>query len=280
MSDLFFRVLSRQGRECQGWDWVRPQPAAGPLVRWGVARSGGASRAAGSRPGRGSGRVDTADLLAELLERPRASGAAAPANGHGLASEGPDGGARGRPAVGRARAHALLSARDLVELSRLEPVEWEAELGVSPREARRLAAAFALGRRLQSARRPLRPQMGSPRRVFEEVFPRLRGLEHEVFLALLLDGKHRLRRVAPVSAGTLTTSLVHPREVFRPALRAAAAAVVVAHNHPSGDPEPSREDAQVTRRLIDSGRLLGVPLLDHVVVAERGFVSLRERMAF
>ena len=79
-----------------------------------------------------------------------------------------------------------------------------------------------------------------------------------------------------ISQGTLTASLVHPREVFRPALRDAAAAVVLVHNHPSGDPTPSREDREITQRLAEAGELLGIPVLDHVVVAERGYASLRE----
>lgn len=103
----------------------------------------------------------------------------------------------------------------------------------------------------------------------------------EVFATLLLNGRHRVFAFAEVSRGTLTTSLVHPREVFGPALREGAAAVVVAHNHPSGDPEPSVEDLEVTRRLRDAGKLLGVPLLDHVVLgADGNFTSLRERIEF
>src|SRR5690606_306825 len=97
------------------------------------------------------------------------------------------------------------------------------------------------------------------------------------FVALLLDARHRLLRVERVSEGTLTSSVVHPREVFGPALREAAAAVVVAHNHPSGDPTPSAEDRDVTARLAEAGRLVGVRLLDHVVVGDPGFVSFRER---
>jgi DNA repair protein RadC len=93
---------------------------------------------------------------------------------------------------------------------------------------------------------------------------------------LLLDGRHRVQREVMASQGTLTASLVHPREVFRPALREAAAAVILVHNHPSGDPTPSREDREVTERLVRVGEILGVPVLDHVVVAERGYVSLRE----
>jgi DNA repair protein RadC len=91
-----------------------------------------------------------------------------------------------------------------------------------------------------------------------------------------LDGRHRVLREVMASQGTLTASLVHPREVFRPALREAAAAVILVHNHPSGDPTPSREDREVTQRLVQVGEILGVPVLDHVIVAERGYVSLRQ----
>ena len=111
--------------------------------------------------------------------------------------------------------------------------------------------------------------------------PLLENEPSERFVALLLNGKHRITGFVEVSRGTLTTSLVHPREVFGPALREVAAAVIVAHNHPSGDPEPSHEDLEVTRRLREAGQLVGVPLLDHIIVGERGsFTSLRERGQF
>lgn len=102
----------------------------------------------------------------------------------------------------------------------------------------------------------------------------------EVFAALLLNGKHRVVGFIEVSRGTLTTSLVHPREVFGPALRENAAALIVLHNHPSGDPEPSAEDLSVTERLKRAGELLGIPMLDHVIVGDSptSFVSLRERL--
>ena len=98
----------------------------------------------------------------------------------------------------------------------------------------------------------------------------------EHFVAIYLDGRHRPIADCVVSIGTATASLVHPREVFRPALREAAAAVILVHNHPSGDPAPSREDREVTERLVEVGEILGVPVLDHVIVAERGYVSLRQ----
>lgn len=103
----------------------------------------------------------------------------------------------------------------------------------------------------------------------------------EVVLTLLLDGRHRLFGVAESSRGTLNHSLVHPREVFGPAIRLSAAAIIVAHNHPSGDGSHSAEDVEVTRRLRIAGELLGVPLLDHVIIGARGsFTSLRASMEF
>jgi DNA repair protein RadC len=180
----------------------------------------------------------------------------------------------------RAQACEILARFELAALSRASRDHLARETGLPRPAAQRLSAAFALGRRAVRTPRAVRSAMRSPALVHELMASELAGLEQETFHVLLLDGKHRLRRRQRVSEGTLTTSLVHPREVFGPALREGAAAIICVHNHPSGDPEPSREDVEVTRRLIDAGRLLGVPLLDHVVVADEGFVSLRERMSF
>jgi DNA repair protein RadC len=188
-----------------------------------------------------------------------------------------DGGRGG--ASGRARARALLdSAGELTRLGALPP---EAFRPAVPRGAARLAAvvraALELGRR--AAAEPLGP--GRPVRDAADVYAHFRGrlpqLDHEVFYALLLDGRNRVRTEAPISVGTLTAALVHPRDVFGPALRAGAAAVVLVHNHPSGDPTPSGEDLALTERLEHVGELVGIRVLDHVVVAQGGYVSLAER---
>jgi DNA repair protein RadC len=121
---------------------------------------------------------------------------------------------------------------------------------------------------------------GSPEMVARLLRPILQHEPAEVFVALLLNGKHCVTGIAEVSRGTLTSSLVHPREVFGPALREGAAAIIVAHNHPSGDPAPSMEDVEVTKRLSEAGRLLGVPLLDHLIIGQGdSFASLRERLS-
>ena len=148
--------------------------------------------------------------------------------------------------------------------------------GVGPAKAASLLAAFELGRRVASAPldrgRPIR----SPQDVQRHYAPRLRGRLRESFHVLILDGRHRLVAVEEVSVGTLTSSLVHPREVFREAIRSAAAAVLLVHHHPSGDPTPSAEDRAVTDRLAAAGELLGIAVVDHVVVADGGYFSFRE----
>jgi DNA repair protein RadC len=202
---------------------------------------------------RGTESLDDAELLALLLRT----------------------GARGRPAEDLARE--LLGGAGLHGLARAIPAELERLPGVGPAKAATLLAALEIGRRLAQRRLHTGDAIRGPQDVFRHFHARLRDAPHEQFHLLLLDGRHRLLREVMASRGTLTASLVHPREVFRPALREGAAALVVVHNHPSGDPAPSAEDREVTRRLVQAGALLGVPLLDHVVVAERGWVSLREQ---
>ena len=140
-------------------------------------------------------------------------------------------------------------------------------------ERRHLAVALEIGRRVYGAGGP---SLASPADVFAWSLE-LRMARRERFVALYLDARHRVRRRRLISVGTLTASLVHPREVLAPAVRHRAAAIVAVHNHPSGDPEPSAEDCTLTERLRDAALLLGIDLLDHVIVAREGYVSLRER---
>lgn len=121
------------------------------------------------------------------------------------------------------------------------------------------------------------PEIRGPDDVVRLVGPKLRKQAREHFLVLLLNARHEVMGQETVSVGSLNASIVHPREVFRPAVLASAAAVVLVHNHPSGDPEPSEEDLSITKRLVEAGELLGISVLDHVIVASRGVVSLRSR---
>lgn len=122
-----------------------------------------------------------------------------------------------------------------------------------------------------------RPAVTSPEAAAELVLPVLDGLDRERCLALLLDTKHRLLDRVTVSIGSIDHTFMAPREVFRDALRANASAIVLAHNHPSGDPEPSRDDEAITRRLVAAGELIGVTVLDHLVTGGSRWVSLARR---
>jgi DNA repair protein RadC len=184
-------------------------------------------------------------------------------------------GGGGRDALALA-ARLLRRHGGLTGLSAAPVSELAREPGVGLTKGATLVAALELGRRLAARRLRSGDPVRGPADVFRHFHSRLRHARHERFVLLLLDGRHRMLRDVVISQGTLTASLVHPREVFRPALREAAAAVVLVHNHPSGDPTPSAEDREVTRRLADAGDLLGIPVLDHIVVAERGWASLRE----
>lgn len=117
----------------------------------------------------------------------------------------------------------------------------------------------------------------SPEDVFALIGRKLSAESREHFVAILLNARHEPIAVETISVGSLNASIVHPREVFRPAILAAAASIIVAHNHPSGDPEPSEEDLSITRRLAEVGELVGIGLLDHVVIARRGITSMRAR---
>jgi DNA repair protein RadC len=123
-----------------------------------------------------------------------------------------------------------------------------------------------------------RPQLRVPAEAAPLLAQYIGDTDREVFAVALLTVRHRVLGLHTVSVGCLTSSLVHPREVFKPAILAGSAALLLAHNHPSGDPDPSAEDIALTRRLVSAGQLLGIEILDHVILGEAGrFVSLRER---
>lgn len=146
------------------------------------------------------------------------------------------------------------------------------EAGLSPAQARRFAALVDVVR--EASAEPLEP--GTRLSGSGDVYAHFRGLAAELvetFHAVMLDNKHRVLRTVEISRGTLTASLVHPREVYRPVILEAAAAVMFVHNHPSGDPTPSREDIDITRRLREVGDLVGVRVLDHVIIGRGRYVS-------
>jgi DNA repair protein RadC len=147
--------------------------------------------------------------------------------------------------------------------------------GIGEAKACIVLAAVELGRRIGQVRNPGRPVISSPADVERLLRGRIANLDRENFVVVLLNTKNEVIETSTVSVGTLGASLVHPREVFKPAVRASAASVILAHNHPSGKVEPSREDREVTKRLGESAGILGIEVLDHVIVGD-GYFSMKE----
>ena len=148
--------------------------------------------------------------------------------------------------------------------------------GVGPAKAAQLQAALEIGKRAMAVPLSTGTRLSSSRDLFKHFHPMLRDLKHEIFKVVLLDAKNTVLKEATVSKGSLTLSIVHPREVFALAVRESACAVIFLHNHPSGDPTPSLEDRQLTRRLVAAGDVLGIRVLDHVILGENRYVSFAD----
>jgi DNA repair protein RadC len=162
-----------------------------------------------------------------------------------------------------------LAGKSAVELMRMK--------GIGPAKAVELLAAFEIGRRIQGMKEDEKVIVRSPEDVARMMIPRLRDLRKEEFYVLVLDSKNGLKHESNLSTGTLNASLVHPREVYKVAIDHDGAAIIVLHNHPSGNPEPSKEDIEITRQLAEAGRIIGIPLHDHLIVAGDGYTSFAER---
>jgi DNA repair protein RadC len=162
-----------------------------------------------------------------------------------------------------------LAARNAQELIRIN--------GVGYAKAVELLAAMEIGRRIEAFEDSARCIIRTPTDVAHRMIPLLRDRPTEVFYVMMLDAKNGLKGEYEISHGTLNASLVHPREVYKAAIDNTAASIVVVHNHPSGNPEPSREDIEITRQLAETGKIIGIPLHDHVIVAGNAYTSLAEK---
>lgn len=148
--------------------------------------------------------------------------------------------------------------------------------GIGLAKACRIVAGLQLGKRLTEQRNFQAISLNNPKTVANYFSAVYLTEDREMFCCVLLDTKNRPIANHIVSIGTLNTTLVHPREVFRPAIRASANAIILSHNHPSGDPEPSKEDILITKRLVEVGEIVGINVLDHVIVGDKNFVSLKQ----
>ena len=152
--------------------------------------------------------------------------------------------------------------------------------GLGPAKAAQLKAAIELGRRLSAEVSGPRQLIRTPVDVHNLLKERMRYCDREHFLAVFLNTKHHVITVETISVGSLNSSLVHPRELFKNSIKRSAAALILVHNHPSGDPAPSTEDIEITRRLVEVGNIIGIQVLDHIIIGENGFVSMKDQGVF
>jgi len=202
----------------------------------------------------GSGALNHAELLAILVTSGRPGRSALDLAGELLAA--------GSATLGG------LARRPVADLARLP--------GMGAAKAARVAAALELGRRLQEEGRADRHRIRSAADVYRWFAPRLVDLAAEEFHVLALDSQSAVLRDLLITRGILNSSLVHPREVFRGAIAEAAAGIIVAHNHPSGDPTPSPDDRAITRQLVEAGRIIDLPVYDHIIIGNGRYVSFSE----
>jgi len=187
-------------------------------------------------------------------------------------------GSKGATAVDLAKK-LFTEQRTLRDVARMSVVDLE-RFGIGRARATAIVAAFELSRRLPGSDGESKPVFRTPEDVSRRYVPRLRDHKHEEFWVLLLSTSNQLLREIKITQGTLNSSLVHPRECFSEALKEKAASVIFVHNHPSGNPEPSQEDMAITKQLVEAGRILGIPVYDHIIVADSSFTSLAQRGAF
>ncbi|HEY5512160.1 MAG TPA: DNA repair protein RadC [Geomonas sp.] len=176
--------------------------------------------------------------------------------------------------LGRALLQEFGTLRALADAS---CAEMQRVKGVGPAKATSIKAALTLSSRFMGRTLESLTRYTSPSQVFEHLNYEFRDRRKEYFMALLLDGKNRIIKRAQISEGSLSQSIVHPREVFNVAVRESAAAMILLHNHPTGDPTPSAEDLEVTRRLCEAGELMGIKVLDHIIIGDGAFYSFTER---
>lgn len=184
--------------------------------------------------------------------------------------------ATGRSALDLGR-ELLVEFKELRSLADASCAELQRVKGVGPAKATSLKAALTLADRVRKQEKPIDSvRYTSASQVFENLNLEFRDRRKEYFMALLLDGKNRIIKRVQISEGSLNQSIVHPREVFNVAVRESAAAIILLHNHPTGDPAPSPEDLEVTRRLCEAGQLMGIRVLDHIIIGEENFYSFTD----
>ena len=202
----------------------------------------------------GAGALSHAELLAILLRTGTVSESALRLAGRILSESG--------------------GLRSLVDMSKDQLTQIK---GIGDAKALQIQAGIELGRRLAKSAFAERVTIRSPKDIADLVSEDLRYLQKEHFVCLFLNTKNHLLAQETLSMGSLNASIVHPREVFRAAIKRSSASIICVHNHPSGDPTPSPEDIQLTHRLMEAGTIIGIEVLDHVIIGDQRFISLKEQ---
>jgi DNA repair protein RadC len=175
-----------------------------------------------------------------------------------------------------ALSQRVLSQFDLKQLSAIDAPQLMKIHGIKSGKAAQIVACFELARRLEMFDSLPKFKINSPEDVYRRLYPTMRESKKEHFMELCLDTKNQVIREDTISIGSLNANIVHPREVFRTALIESAAHIIVAHNHPSGDPTPSREDIDITKKLVETGKIMGIDILDHVIIGDGRHFSMKE----
>jgi len=169
----------------------------------------------------------------------------------------------------------LLTNYNIKQISCMSVAKLEG-MGFTRNESLKVQSVFELARRLETYVEDTKRKISSPKDVYALLYPKLREQKKEKFITLYLDTKNQIIKEETVSIGSLNASIVHPREVFKVALEMSCASIIVTHNHPSGDPSPSREDISVTEKLVEGGKLLGIDVLDHIIIGDGRYTSLKD----
>ena len=170
----------------------------------------------------------------------------------------------------------IFTSINLKKLSRCTIQELVKIRGIGPTKACQIVSVFELSRRLETYIEEQKPKVSCPDEIYRFIYPKIREEKQEKFIILCLDTKNQIISDKTIFIGSLDSSIVHPREIFKTALLMSAASIVLIHNHPSGDPTPSREDIVITNRIIESGKLLGITVWDHLIIGDSCYVSLKQ----
>jgi len=170
----------------------------------------------------------------------------------------------------------IFASANLKKLSRSTIPELVKMRGIGLTKACQIVSVFELSRRLETYTEKQKPKVSCPEEIYRFIYPKIREEKQEKFIVMCLDTKNQIISIETLFIGSLDISIVHPREIFKTALLASAASIVLIHNHPSGDPTPSREDIIITNRIIESGKLLGITVWDHLIIGDGQYTSLKQ----